>query len=182
MKLYSRMFAVNVQSVSVQQLNWDSIIQYIRNTNSFPVVCVIDCTNVRVTLRYTSRNVQWNMVWLVLCCSDIGLITCSCITCLIFTARCYASAVLAMGLCLCTSARSRCSTKTAKRRITQTTPHDTTGYSFLVPEISAKFDRGYPLRGRQMQVGCVKIGDFRQITGYISKTVKDRRKVSIKVE
>jgi len=35
-----------------------------------------------------------------------------------------------------------------------------------------------------MQVGWVKIGDFRQITGYISKTVglQDRRMVSIKVE
>jgi len=33
-----------------------------------------------------------------------------------------------------------------------------------------------------MQVGCVKIGDFRQITGYISKTVKDRHIVFIKVE
>ena len=49
----------------------------------------------------------------------------------IFTARCYASAVLAMALCLsvrlsvCLSVTSRCSTKTAKRRITQTTPHDT---------------------------------------------------------
>ena len=32
-----------------------------------------------------------------------------------------------------------------------------------------------------MQVGWVKIGDFRQITGYISKTVQDRRMVSIKV-
>jgi len=50
------------------------------------------------------------------------------------------------------------------------------------PKISAKFDRGHPLRGRQMQVGLVKIGDFRQITGYISKTVQDRRIVSIKVE
>jgi len=30
--------------------------------------------------------------------------------------------------------------------------------------------------------GVVKIGDFRQITGYISKTVKDRHIVSIKVE
>ena len=30
--------------------------------------------------------------------------------------------------------------------------------------------------------GWVKIGDFRQITGYISKTVKDRHIVSIKVE
>ena len=43
MKLWSRMFAVNVQSVSVQQLNWDFIIQYIQNTNCFPVVRVIDC-------------------------------------------------------------------------------------------------------------------------------------------
>ena len=57
---------------------------------------------------------------------------------LVFTARCYASAVLtiAMGLCpsvplcLCPSVTSRCSTKTAKRRITQTTPHDTPGTSF----------------------------------------------------
>jgi len=33
-----------------------------------------------------------------------------------------------------------------------------------------------------MQVGWVKIGDFRQITGYISKTVKDGHIVSIIVE
>ena len=55
----------------------------------------------------------------------------------VFTARCYASAVLAMALCLsvrlsvhpsvCPSVTSRCSTKTAKRRITQTTPHDSPG-------------------------------------------------------
>jgi len=53
----------------------------------------------------------------------------------VFTARCYASAVLAMGLCLsvcvcvclCLSVTSRCSTKMAKRRIIQTTPHDTPG-------------------------------------------------------
>ena len=31
-------------------------------------------------------------------------------------------------------------------------------------------------------VDWVKIGDFREITGYISKTVQDRRMVSIKVE
>ena len=54
--------------------------------------------------------------------------------------------------------------------------------SFLKPKISAKFDRGHPLRERQMQVGWVKIGDFRQITGYISKTVQDRHIVSVKVE
>jgi len=106
----------------------------------------------------------------------------------IFTARYSASAVLAMGLCLsvCLSVRlsdtSRSSTKTAKRRITKTTPHDSPGTSFLTPKISAKFDRAHPLRGHQMQVGWVKIGDFPQITGYISKTVQDRRMVSIKVE
>ena len=33
-----------------------------------------------------------------------------------------------------------------------------------------------------MQVGVVKIGDFRQITGFISKTVQDRHIVSITVE
>ena len=67
--------------------------------------------------------------------------------------------------------------------MTQTTPHDTPmDSSFLVPKISAKFDRGHPLRGRQMQVGWVKIGDFRQIARYISKTVQDSHIVSIKVE
>ena len=50
-----------------------------------------------------------------------------------FTTRCYASAVLAMALCLSVrlsvrlSVTSRCSTKTAKRRITQRTPHDSPG-------------------------------------------------------
>jgi len=54
--------------------------------------------------------------------------------------------------------------------------------SFLKPKTSAKFERGHPLRGHQMQVGWVKIGDFRHITGYISKTVQDRHMVSIKFE
>ena len=51
----------------------------------------------------------------------------------VFTARCYASAVLAMALCpsvclsVCLSVTSRCSTKMTKRRITQTPPHDTPG-------------------------------------------------------
>jgi len=55
-------------------------------------------------------------------------------------------------------------------------------FSFLKPKISTKFDCGHPLRGRQKQVGWVKIVDFRQITGYISNTAQDRRMVSIKVE
>jgi len=62
MKLWSRMFAVNVQSVSVPQLNWDIIVQYIQNTDSFPVVYVITCSNIKRALRNTSRNVLLNEV------------------------------------------------------------------------------------------------------------------------
>ena len=77
-----------------------------------------------------------------------------------FTARHYASAVYMLWPCVCLSVTSRCSTKTAKRRIIQTTPLDSTGTSFLMPNISAKFDRGQPLRGRQMQVGGLKSATF----------------------
>jgi len=68
------------------------------------------------------------------------------------------SVCLSVCVCLCLSVTSRSSTKTAKRRITKTTPHDSPGT--LTPKISAKFDRGHPLRGRRMQVGWVKISDF----------------------
>jgi len=51
-----------------------------------------------------------------------------------------------------------------------------------MPKIMAKFERDHPLEGRQMQVGWVKIGHFRQKMHYNSKTVQDRRIVSIKVE
>ena len=88
-------------------------------------------------------------------------------------------------LCLRLSVTSRCSTKTAKRRITQTTPHDTSGTLVFRRQRSPRNSTGVtPLRGRRMQVGWVKvkIGDFRQISGYISKTVKDRHIVSIEVE
>ena len=54
--------------------------------------------------------------------------------------------------------------------------------SFLTPKIVAKFERDHPLRGRRMQVGWVKIGQFRRKTRYNSITVQDRRIVSIKVE
>ena len=73
MKLWSRMFAVNVQSVSIQQLNWDFIIQYIQNTNSFPVGCAVNYSNVKWLLRYTLKSVVLNKVLLVFCCSDIKL-------------------------------------------------------------------------------------------------------------
>ena len=51
-----------------------------------------------------------------------------------------------------------------------------------MPKVMAKFERDQPLWGRQMQVGWVEIGHFRQRTRYSSKTVQDRRIVSIKVK
>jgi len=77
-------------------------------------------------------------------------------------------------LCLCLSVTSRCSTKTAKRRITQTTPHDTPGSLVFWCQRSPRNSTGVtPYEGAECK-WVVNIGDFRQITGYISKTVKDR--------
>jgi len=88
-----------------------------------------------------------------------------------------------VSVCVRLSVTSRSSTKTAKHRITQTTPHDTPkDSSFLMPKMCAQFDRGHPLQGRRMQVGWVRIGDFWLITGFISKTVQDRHILPIKVE
>ena len=74
------------------------------------------------------------------------------------------------------------STKTAKTQDHKNKPHDRSGSLVFIPKISTKLDWSHPLRGRQMQAGWVKIGDFRKIAGYISKTVQDRRTVSIKVK
>jgi len=63
--------------------------------------------------------------------SHLTLIEAMCLSFAVFTARCYASAVLAMGLCLSVSVSvyvtSRSSTKTAQRKITKTTTHDSPG-------------------------------------------------------
>ena len=63
-----------------------------------------------------------------------------------------------------------------KRRITQTTPHDSTGSLVFWCQWSPRNSTGVTPydRGRRMQVGWVKIGDFWLITSYISKTVQDR--------
>ena len=45
-------------------------------------------------------------------------------------------------LSICPSVTSRCSTKTAKRSVMQTVPHDSPG-SFLMPKISAELKRGH---------------------------------------
>jgi len=62
-------------------------------------------------------------------------------------------------------------------------PHDKPGtLSFLTPKLTAKFEADHPLRGQQMQAGWVKIGYYRRKTRYNSKTVQDRRILSINVE
>ena len=65
-----------------------------------------------------------------------------------------------VSVCLCLSVTSRSSTKTAKLRITQTTPHDSPGTSFLVPKISMKFDRGHPYDGAECRWGGSKPATF----------------------
>jgi len=68
---------------------------------------------------------------------------------------------------------SRCSTKTTKRRITKIKHHTIAqGLTFSDAKDLREIRPGSHLRGRQMQVGWVIIGDFRQITGYISKRYK----------
>ena len=90
----------------------------------------------------------------------------------VFTARCYASAVLAMGLCPSVSVSvSVCVCLSVCHKPVfywngKTWDHtnNTTRYprdsSFLTPKIAAKFDRGHPLRGHRMQVGGSKSATF----------------------
>jgi len=47
MKIWSHMFAVNVQSVSVQQLKWDLIIWFTQMSDSFVVVVVVNVSNIQ---------------------------------------------------------------------------------------------------------------------------------------
>jgi len=85
----------------------------------------------------------------------------------VFTARCYASAVLAMALCLSVrpsvrlSVTSRCSTKTAKRRITQTTPHDSLGTLVFCSQRSPRNSTGVtPCGGAECRWGGSKSATF----------------------
>jgi len=96
MKVWSLMYVVSVQSVSVQYLNWNVINWYTRTTNSFAVVCVVKTLNGNVVLFNTLRNVilSWDKamfnqrddMYLLLSHSDIlqvtytraSVATCSC--------------------------------------------------------------------------------------------------------
>ena len=85
--------------------------------------------------------------------------------CPVFTARCYASAVLAMALCpsvsVSLSVTSRCSTKTAKRRITYTTPHDSPGTLVFRSQRSPRNSTGVtPYGGAKYRWGGSKSATF----------------------
>jgi len=92
---------------------------------------------------------------------------------IVFTARCYVSALLAMDLC--PSVRpSQIGVLLKRQNVGSHKQHHTIpqGFQFSAAKELREIRPGSPLRGRQMQVWWIKIGDFRQITGYISKTGK----------
>ena len=102
----------------------------------------------------------------------------------VFTARSYASAVLAMALCpsVCLSVTSRCSTKTAKRRITQTKPHDSPRTLVFGCQRSPRNSTGVTPYGAPDAGG---VGQNRRLSTnnrLCLENVQDRRMVSIKVE
>jgi len=57
MKVWSLMYVVSVQSVSIQCMNWNVISWYTLTTNSFVVVCVVRILNTNITLYGTIRYV-----------------------------------------------------------------------------------------------------------------------------
>jgi len=61
-------------------------------------------------------------------------------------------------------------------------PHNSPGNPFSGTKAHGEIRRASPTTGAPKQVGWVKIGHFPQKTRYNSKTVQDRRIVSIKVE
>jgi len=65
MKMWSRMFAVNVQSVSVQQLNWDFIIWFTQTSDSFDVVSEVNisCTNLIVSGILSRVHRNWYLIY-----------------------------------------------------------------------------------------------------------------------
>ena len=85
-------------------------------------------------------------------------------------------------VCLSVSVTSRSSTKTAN--VGSHKQHRTISQEvyFSVAKDRLEIRPGSSPTRAPNAGAVVKIGDFRQITGYISKTVQDRHIVSIKVE
>ena len=83
---------------------------------------------------------------------------------------------------VCLSVTSQSSTKTAKYIITQTTLHDSQDTVVLWRHRTWWNASVVTARGPPNTPGAGKIEDFQQITGYISKTARDRQIVSMKGE
>ena len=84
---------------------------------------------------------------------------------------------VSVSVCVCLSvclSQAGVLLKRQKRRITQTTPHDTQGSLVFCCQRSPRNSTGVTPTRAPNAGRVVRIGDFRQITGYISKTVKDR--------
>ena len=83
MKVWSRMFVVNVRSVSVHHLNWRTICQYIWTTNSFVVIFVTTVSNVNMTLKSILRNVRlfMDLVSIKVSCESPGVTATTALSC-----------------------------------------------------------------------------------------------------
>ena len=64
MKLWSRMFAVNVQCVSIQQVNWIVISKNTQTSSHFAVVHVVNISSVKMPWYVTLRDVlrDWDLL------------------------------------------------------------------------------------------------------------------------
>ena len=92
---------------------------------------------------------------------------------------------LSVRVCVCVyvSVTLRYCIKTAKRRITQITLHDSAVTLVFGHQSSRRNQNGItPYGGDKCMWGGLKFGHFRRKTRYNTKTVQDRRIVSIKVE
>jgi len=85
------------------------------------------------------------------------------------------SAVYAVVVCLCVclSVTLRYCIKTAKRRITQITPHDSPNdSSFLTPKFTAKIERDHPYGGDKRRWGGLKLATFDEKCAMTQKRYK----------
>ena len=109
MKVWSRMFVVNVQSVSIHHLIWNNISWYTRTSEALAVVYVLKVSSVNIALWYTLRDVLLASV-LVTCNVCISLCVFS-VSSLSFSQRYVVNApLLRSHFCLSVSRLSVCLT------------------------------------------------------------------------
>ena len=109
-------FVVKIQGISV---SFSSFLLLLTTYNCFNDHCIPLCMNYGLCQFYGIHQMCYCMLF-------VPILNNVLIGRRIFTAQRYASTIYAVFMCLsvCLSITSQCSTKTAKRRITQTTPHD----------------------------------------------------------